>query len=66
MAKNSPDYILTGNTYAHREAIKDAGGKWDPALKAWIVPNGTTMRERQQQAGSVRLLANLGIKVSRG
>jgi ribonuclease HI len=29
---------LTGNTYPHREAIKQAGGTWNPAKKCWYVP----------------------------
>lgn len=29
---------LDGNTYPHREAIRMAGGKWDPMRKIWRVP----------------------------
>jgi len=46
-AKNAPrqpqakakavQYVLTGRTYEHRAAIKDAGGEWDADRKAWIV-----------------------------
>ena len=30
---------LTGDTYAHRDAIRAAGGRWDRAGKRWSVPD---------------------------
>jgi hypothetical protein len=32
---------LYGATYEHRDAIKAAGGKWDPKEKHWCFPSGT-------------------------
>lgn len=29
---------LFGNTYEHKDIIKEKGGKWDPKLKCWDVP----------------------------
>jgi hypothetical protein len=34
---------LSGNTYAWRVAIKEAGGRWKPAEKVWILPAGTNL-----------------------
>lgn len=31
-------YVHTGNTYRHKEAIKEAGGRWNMALHAWLAP----------------------------
>lgn len=36
--RRPPVFHLSGNTYAHRQAIKAAGGKWDAANKVWVVP----------------------------
>lgn len=33
-------YRVAGNTYAFREEIKRAGGRWDKPSKTWIVPVG--------------------------
>lgn len=30
---------LQGNTFPHREAIRAAGGKWNPPTKTWSVPD---------------------------
>lgn len=30
---------ITGDTYAHKEALKALGGRWDSARKAWMVPD---------------------------
>ncbi|MBY6242216.1 hypothetical protein [Methylosinus sp. Sm6] len=29
---------ITGNTFAHKDALKAMGGRWDPAAKGWRVP----------------------------
>lgn len=41
--------ILTGSTFAHKEAIKKAGGRWDGAAKAW------TMKPAQAEKLAVKL-----------
>jgi carbamate kinase len=28
---------LTGNTFAHKDQIRAAGGKWDAVMKAWKI-----------------------------
>lgn len=38
VSKSGNGYVLTGNTYDHRDAIKRAGGKWDSDAKGWKVP----------------------------
>ena len=30
--------LITGNTYPVRDALKELGGRWDPAAKGWRVP----------------------------
>jgi hypothetical protein len=32
-------HYLTGDTYAHKDAIRDAGCKWDPDQRAWWTGN---------------------------
>jgi len=32
---------LSGATYDRRDAIKAAGGRWDPAARVWTLPTGT-------------------------
>lgn len=61
MAKNST-YVLTGNTYAHRDEIKAIGGKWDGERKAWVVEAGN-MRERAAQSAALYALQKQGVKV---
>ena len=29
---------ITGNTYPVREQLKKLGGRWDPRLRVWMVP----------------------------
>lgn len=41
--------ILTGSTFAHKEAIKKAGGRWDGMAKAW------TMKPSQAEKLAVKL-----------
>ena len=31
------DTIVTGNTYPAKEMVRRAGGRWDPANKAWVI-----------------------------
>jgi len=50
--------IWTGNTFAHKDMIKELGGKWDADLKGWIVPP-MTMRER----GNVRVPKGVDVHV---
>ena len=55
-----PKYILTGNTYYHRNTIKKAGGRWNPVQKHWTLSIGGH--------GSPHTLRNLrrcGVKVTR-
>lgn len=33
--------VLTGGTYEFRQAIKERGGRWNPAEKSWTLPAGT-------------------------
>ena len=35
--KRGNDTIITGNTYPVKEMIKQAGGRWDKANKAWVI-----------------------------
>lgn len=34
----TPRIYLTGHTYPHRDAIREAGGRWDKERKQWSVP----------------------------
>jgi len=30
--------LITGNTFPVKDALKELGGRWNPALKGWMVP----------------------------
>jgi DNA repair protein RadC len=32
-------WLVTGNTFAHRDALRRAGGRWDAARRAWQLPS---------------------------
>jgi len=55
-------WILSGDTYPHRDEIKAIGGTWDKARKAWIVRAGT-MRQRAGQSATIHRLRQAGVKV---
>lgn len=61
MARNTT-YILAGNTYPHRAAIKDIGGQWDATRKAWVVTPGT-MAERARQSSVINGLRRHGVTI---
>ena len=35
--------VVTGKTYEYREKIKGLRGRWNPDMKAWIIPLGTDL-----------------------
>lgn len=37
--RRAAGHIIGGNTYEHREAIRSAGGLWDPDRKQWAMPD---------------------------
>ena len=39
---------ITGSTYAHKDAIKAAGGKWSPKKKAWYAHSGEYTRKSRK------------------
>jgi len=50
-AAPSDALLLTGNTYAIRDQIKDWGGKWDAAAKGWRMPNQAAFDHVQTMLG---------------
>jgi len=62
MSKNDT-YLLTGNTYPHRDKIKSIGGKWDADKKGWVVAAGN-MRQRATQSAVIHSLKSQGVTVS--
>ena len=35
--------VVTGKTFEYRERIKGLRGRWNPIMKAWIIPLGTDL-----------------------
>jgi hypothetical protein len=35
---NATKYHVSGNTFAHKDRIRAAGGKWDGENKVWVIP----------------------------
>lgn len=42
---------IRGNTYPHRRALRDLGGKWDARLGAWLVPDEVAEEARAIVSG---------------
>lgn len=59
MGKNET-YLLTGETYPHRDKIKSIGGRWDAGRKGWVVAAGN-MRERAAQSSALHELKRQGV-----
>lgn len=53
---------LTGNTFAHKDRIKEVGGRWDGEKKAWVIENNGTMAERRRVDSLVRELSAHGVR----
>lgn len=51
-------YALTGNTYRHKEAIKQAGASWDKGMKKWII-RGSDKAKFERLIPSVNSSASL-------
>lgn len=42
MSKPDDDYkLIQGDTFRHRERLKELGGRWDSDLKGWWLPADT-------------------------
>lgn len=58
---------ISGNTYAHRDAIKALGGKWNKDRKVWVIDIANhprnTMRGRSGLANDLRRLEQSGCTV---
>jgi hypothetical protein len=35
--------LVSGGTYPYREPLKAAGGRWDSAVRSWIVPESADL-----------------------
>lgn len=55
-------WVLSGNTFAHREAIREMGGRWDADRKAWVIPYGS-MREKSERGSAIYALSKRGVEV---
>jgi hypothetical protein len=58
------DLLLVGNTFAIRDEIKKAGGKWDADAKGWRMPNQAAFDRMQSLLGGSRPAANTPVPVS--
>lgn len=43
---------ITGNTYPVKDAIKSLGGRWNPDIKSWMVPDAKADEARKLVAGA--------------
>lgn len=61
-----PKVTFSGNTFDHKDAIKDLGGKWDPDRKAWTLDTKRTKMSqgRRQIEGIERLAAKRGLSAT--
>jgi hypothetical protein len=62
MAKNTT-ITLTGNTFPHRDRIKEVGGHWDGERKAWVIENSGTGADRRRVDSLVFDLRKRGVNV---
>jgi len=59
MADLTKETVWTGKTYDIRSQLREFGGKWDEAKKAWIVPG----LSRRQVVPAQRLMLRQGVDV---
>ena len=38
---DTPSFLIQGDTYKHREKLKELGGQWDAQMKGWRMPPET-------------------------
>ena len=43
---------ITGNTYPVKDQLKALGGKWNPEVKGWVVPDDKAEEARRLVAGA--------------
>lgn len=53
------NFIVTGNTYAHRDALRAMGCRWDGAAKAWTTADDGIAHRARQLPGLVVALAGV-------
>lgn len=51
------NFIISGNTYAHRDALRAMGCRWDGATKAWTTADDGIAHRARQLPGLVVALA---------
>ena len=39
--------LITGNTFKVKDQLKALGGKWNPGLKGWIIPDSAAEKARE-------------------
>lgn len=44
--------VITGNTYKHKQALKEMGCKWQSDMGAWIAPNDAIGAKAQALVGA--------------
>lgn len=64
---NAVDYfVLTGNCYPNKEAIKAAGGRWDNGAKMWTLPIRThplnNTKQRKKLVEQLNKLEEQGVR----
>ena len=57
-------HLITGNTYAHRDALRALGCRWDAAAKAWSTADEGAAHKARAMAGLVVALASPATGVS--
>jgi hypothetical protein len=60
--KSLDKVYLSGNTFAHKDAIKALGGKWDKDRKEWTVPAVTSMRGRGDFAHTLNRMRGVRVE----
>ena len=61
--KHGRTLYLSGNTFAHKDAIKQMGGRWNKDTKEWEVTPGTTMRERGTHSNLLHGMSRKGVRI---
>ena len=53
--------LVTGNTFAHKELLKRAGGRWSSSRQGWIFPERARLRWLAESLGDEGLAAPAGL-----
>lgn len=50
------NFIVTGNTYPHRDGLRALGGDWDAARRVWLMPDALKKQDGQDLVDGIKTI----------